>query len=114
MKQESLTKTGLAPAAAQALKTVGDNLRVARKRRELTLEEMASRMFVSRQTLARLENGDPGVSLGALLSALWVLGLQDHVRKIAAPESDEVGMFRERQRLPRRVRPSRSRDDLDF
>ncbi|MFU8858765.1 MAG: helix-turn-helix transcriptional regulator [Deferrisomatales bacterium] len=107
-------KTGLAPAAVEDIRALGQNLRVARTRRGLTMAEMASRMFVSRQTLARLENGDPGVSVGALASALWVLGLQDQVRKIAAPERDEVGVFRERQRLPRRVRPSSRRDDLDF
>lgn len=114
MPQNSLAKTGLAPAAVEALRTLGENLRVARTRRGLTMEEMASRMFVSRQTLARLEKGDPGVSVGALASALWVLGLQDAVRKLAAPASDEVGIFRERQRLPRRVRPSHRPDDLDF
>jgi transcriptional regulator with XRE-family HTH domain len=101
-------------SAEQAIKKLGENLRVARKRRGITMEEMASRMFVSRQTLARLEKGEPGVALGVLSAALWVLGLHDQIRELAAPETDEVGAFRERQKLPRRVRASGRTDELDF
>ena len=78
------------------------------------MEDMASRMYVTRKTLSRLENGEPGVSLAVLASALWVLGLDGNLTEVALPERDRVGIFRERQRLPKRVRPSNSSDDLDF
>ncbi len=77
------------------------------------MEDMASRMFITRKTLARLEKGDPGVSFAVFASALWVLGLDKDLLKIAIPEQDEIGIFHERKRLPERVRPSTS-DDLDF
>ena len=78
------------------------------------MEDMASRMFVTRKTLARLENGNPGVSLAVFASALWVLGLEKDLHEIAVPVLDKVGIYRERQRLPERVRSSGSKDDLDF
>jgi transcriptional regulator with XRE-family HTH domain len=78
------------------------------------MQEMASRMFVSRKTLSRLEKGDTGVSLAVFASALWVLGLDKDLMKIARPEQDSVGIFRERQRMPKRIRASGTSDDLDF
>ncbi|MCF6289524.1 MAG: hypothetical protein L3J03_00755 [Desulfobacterales bacterium] len=78
------------------------------------MEDMASRMFVTRKTLARLENGDPGVSLAVFTSALWVLGLEKDLLEIAGPEHDRVGIYREQQRLPERVRSSGNKDELDF
>jgi transcriptional regulator with XRE-family HTH domain len=109
-----MKRNSLPPSATQAIQKLGENLQVARKRRGITMEEMASRMFVSRQTLARLEKGEPGVALGVLSSALWVLGLHDQIRELAAPERDEIGAFRERQKLPQRVRASGRSDELDF
>lgn len=34
--------------------------------------------------------------------------------KIAHPESDKIGIFKDRQRLPKRVRSSKKKDDLDY
>jgi transcriptional regulator with XRE-family HTH domain len=114
MTQKVPISTGLPPETVAALSRLGGHIRIARKRRALTLEEMASRMFVTRKTLSRLEQGDPGVSLAVLASALWVLGLDKDLLEMAQPEKDKVGVYRERQRLPQRVRPSKDRDDLNF
>lgn len=99
---------------AKAIRQVGERLRIARKRRAMPMKEMASRMFVSRKTLSRLENGDPGVSLAVLSSALWVLGLEKDLLELAHPERDVIGIFRERQRLPKRIRSSVHSDEPDF
>ena len=48
------------------------------------------------------------------ISALWVLGLEKELYYIAMPERDKVGIYRERLRLPERVRPKADRDELDF
>lgn len=93
---------------------VGERIRLARTRRGITQAEMADRMFVTRKTLSRLEHGDPGVSMSVLASALWVLGLDDGLRALADPDRDVVGLQRERQRSPKRVRRARLDDALDF
>jgi transcriptional regulator with XRE-family HTH domain len=114
MTKRTCSLSGLPPKVADAVSRLGDHIRIARKRREMTLEDLASRMFVTRKTLSRLENGDPGVSLAVLASALWALGFEQDIMEIAHPEKDKVGIYREQQRLPKRVRPSKTMDDLDF
>lgn len=114
MSQNNHIEVGMPPAAAAMIRHLGERVRIARKRRRLTMAEMASRMFVTRKTLARLENGEPGVSLAVFFSAFWVLGLEKELEGIGAPEHDEVGAFLEQQRLPRRVRAGETEDDLNF
>ena len=104
----------LPPAVGVSLSRLGESIKTARKRRRINMQEMASRMFVSRKTLYRLEKGDPGVSIGTLASALWVLGLDKDLLQIADPEHDKIGIYRERQNLPQRVRTPSHEDDLDF
>jgi transcriptional regulator with XRE-family HTH domain len=114
MSQKNRILEGLPPEATTIIAQLGERIRIARKRRTITMEDMASRMFVTRKTLARLEKGDPGVSLAIFTSALWVLGLEEDLRGIAEPEHDKVGLYLEQQRLPERVRPTESKDELDF
>ena len=114
MIQNKLVRNNLPPEAANIILQLGKHIRLARKRRAITMNDMASRMFVTRKTLSRLEKGDPGVSLAVFISALWVFGLEKDIIEVAKPENDKVGIFRERQRLPKRVRASTSSDDLDF
>ncbi len=116
MIQNKIVNKSLPPEITEIITILGDRIRLARKRRSLTMEEMASRMFITRKTLSRLEKGEPGVSLGVLTSALWVLGLENDLKTIAAPEQDTVGIFHERKKLPRRVRSVQStqHDELDF
>jgi len=98
----------------KSIAQLGERIRIARKRRALTMDEMASRMFVTRKTLARLEKGSPGISLGVFATALWVLGLEKEFFEIALPEKDMIGLFHEKKRLPERVRKSTKNDELDF
>ncbi len=114
MAKNTRAISSLPPEVADNISRLGEHIRVARKRRAMTLDDMSSRMFVTRKTLSRLENGDPGVSMAVLASALWVLGLDKDLRGIADPEKDKVGIHKERQRLPKRVRPSKPTLDLDF
>jgi len=104
----------LTPEAEDVLLLIGSRLKIARKRRNITSEEFAKKIFVSRKTLYRLEKGDSGVSLAVLVSALWALGLEQELLKIADPEKDKVGIFHERQQLPERIRKQSKKDKLDF
>ncbi len=46
-------------------------------------------MSISVPTLQRLEAGDPGVSIGILATALWLLNRDGQLTQIAAPEHDQ-------------------------
>lgn len=114
MSQNNLIQSSLPPDVAHAVTQLGERIRIARKRRAITMEDMAARMFVSRKTLSRLEKGDTGVSMAVFASALWVLGLEKDLLEVASPERDTVGIFRERQRLPKRVHTPNIPEDLNF
>lgn len=65
---------------------------------------MAERAFISRNTLARVEKGDAGVSMGIYASVLFVLGMSDRLGDLADAASDQIGLSLEEERLPRRIR----------
>lgn len=103
-------KAPLLPLAVRRILThLGEDLQRARKRRRLTAEMVAERAQISRPTLRRVERGDPAVSLGIYATVLWVLGLADRLGKLAASETDVVGLGLEDERLPQRVPSARRR-----
>src|SRR5229473_8013328 len=89
----AMSKTSSLPLpAAHALRKLGRDLALARRKRGISTSDMAARLFVSRDTLWRLERGDPTVSLGTLATAAFVLQLHDRVANLAAPASDELAL----------------------
>jgi hypothetical protein len=92
----------------RALKKLGDDIRSARLRRRIPTTIMAARAFVTRTTLLKVERGDPGVSIGTYATVLFILGLITRVVELADVRSDEVGLQLEEERLPKRIRQSRT------
>lgn len=74
------------PSLQRQFSTLGERLRLARKRRRITAVLMAQRVGISRDTLRRLETGDPAVSLGVYGRALRVLGLDADLDRLAAED----------------------------
>lgn len=93
----------------RALRTLGSDIRDARKRRALSMETVADRAFTSRKTLQRIEKGDYGVSVGIYASVLNALGLLDRLTTLADPANDEIGMGLANANLPQRVRSKKPR-----
>lgn len=77
----------LFPKHQKILEQVGENIRLARKRRKFTTVLVAERAGVNRTTLYQVEKGNPSVSMGAYFNVLRTLGLQDDFSKLA---SDDV------------------------
>lgn len=92
----------------RALRTLGQDIRNARKRRALSMETIADRAFTSRKTLQRIEEGDHGVSMGIYASVLNALGLLDGLAELADPTNDALGMELSNANLPKRVRKKSS------
>ena len=78
----------LPPATQAALEKLGADLAVARLRRKESLKTWAQRMGVSIPTLQRLEAGDPGVGIGIVATALWLIQRDGELGMLAAPEHD--------------------------
>lgn len=77
------------PGAARQLGALGERLASARKRRRMTQHTLAVRAGISVPTLRKLEMGDAGVSLAAVVRILQVLGLSDDIDLLAS--EDELG-----------------------
>ena len=86
---ENKRKAILFPKQQTILHTLGENIKLARKRRKLTQLQLNERTGISRVTLRKIERGDAGVSIGYYLAVLAVLNLADDLAKVA--EDDEFG-----------------------
>ena len=82
-------KQSIFPKYNLVLEKMGENIKVARKRRKLTTTQVAERADISRSTLYLIESGNSSVAMGAYFNVLRVLGLQDDFLKLAA--DDELG-----------------------
>ncbi len=91
----------------RALHALGSDVRDARRRRRIPMALLAERAQLSRTTLTKIERGDPGVSLGAYATVLFVLGMVDRLADLADPRHDSVGRALDEERLPKRVRVPR-------
>ena len=90
--------------AAHALRKLGRDLALARRKRGIATADMAARLFVSRDTLWRLERGDPTIALGTLATAAFILQLHDRLGNLAAPATDTLALSLDERRLPQRIR----------
>ena len=86
------------------LRRLGKNISNARRRRRIAMALMSERSGFSRITLSKIEKGDPSVSMGAYASALFVLGMSDHLARVAETSHDIVGRELEEESLPKRIR----------
>lgn len=96
------------PQARRQIAALGERLRAARLRRDMSQDILAERVGVSAPTIAKLENGDPSTSLAIMLRVLTVLGLGADIDAIAA--NDALGhelQDSKRMRAPRRKTSSR-------
>lgn len=84
---------------------VGEQFRLARLRRNLTIEQVAERAQCSRLTVAKLEKGLPTVSLGVVLRVLYALQLDTDILMLA--KDDALGRDIQDLELKNRKRASK-------
>lgn len=99
MSKDSNVKVMLPAPVERHLRSLGEHIRIARKRRKETLAAYAARMDVSIPTLRKVEAGDPSVSIAAYATALWIIGRVHLLSEIAAPETDETALLQELQSI---------------
>ena len=109
-------KISKAPPAAveQIMLQLGQNIRKARLRRKLRLEDLAQRVGISRYLMSDLEKGKPTAAIAAYIGALWALGLSDDLYHIADPDRDIEGKALEEARAPKTAAKRKKVLDNDF
>lgn len=78
----------LPSAAASALRKLGGDLSLARRRRKQSLKAWAERLNVSVPTLMRMEKGDASVGVGVYATALWMINRHQALADLADPKED--------------------------
>lgn len=79
----------LLPLTNEILKKFGERLRLSRKRRKLTADMVSSRAGMSPITLRNVENGESGVTIGAYIAVMQVLGMETDFNLLG--QKDEFG-----------------------
>lgn len=63
------------PYTLEAARLLGERIRLSRRERRWTLQELAERVGVSIPTMRKVERGDPGVGLGIAFEAATLTGV---------------------------------------
>lgn len=59
----------------QAIILLGQQIKLARKQRRMTAQELADRAGISRGLVQRIEKGDPGCQIGAVFETAAIVGV---------------------------------------
>ena len=102
---KSTMGTKLPRKLEQKMQTVGEQIKLARLRRNLSVAQVAERATCSPLTVSRIEKGAPTVAIGIYLRVLYALQLDDDILSLA--KDDELGRVLQDMNLPQRERASK-------
>ena len=97
----------ISPALEEILKTVGENIKLARLRRKITTTMLAERADISRVTLRRVENGESSVAIGVYANVLFCLRLEQDLLSLAGDDQlgrrlQDAELTHTKERVPKR------------
>lgn len=75
------------PKYLKVFEQIGENIKLARKRRKLTTEQVSERAGIHRTTLYRIEKGDPAVAIGLYFNVFKVLNLEGDFQKLGTDDA---------------------------
>ena len=99
----------IGPATEKILKTMGEQIKLARLRRNLSAELVAERAGISRASLWKVESGSPAVAIGIYAAVLHALGNMDKDLALVAKD-DAMGRQMQDLNLLTRKRASRRKN----
>jgi len=94
---------------ARSLARLGEAVSQARRRRNLTQQDLAERIGASANTVRRMEAGHPGTALVHLARAMQVFGELEQLNQLLDTPQDTIGLVLMNEQLPQRVRKPRSK-----
>lgn len=94
VKRSSSRFPALPHAVEQGIQQLGNNIRAARLRRNMSIQEVADRIGVSRFVVADAERGKPSTGIAVYAALLWAYRLLDQMTDIASTSRDLEGVAR--------------------
>jgi len=94
-----------------ALLKLGEDIRNTRRRRRITMALLAGRAGINAITLGKIEKGHASTSIGAYASVLYELGMIKRLSDIADGRHDLTGRTLADERLPKRVRIRKDKNE---
>ena len=92
---------------SRAIRKLGSDLSLARRRRQLSQAMLAERIGTSLMTVRRMEEGSTGISLQHVARALHVFGELDRLAGLIDSSRDDIGLALMDEKVPLRVRSPR-------
>lgn len=89
---------------ARAIRKLGNDISLARRRRRISQASLAERMGASLSTVRRMEKGDVKVPIQFFARALYVFGEIQALEHLLDTPNDEIGLALMDEQLPKRVR----------
>ena len=104
---KSTMATRLPRRLEENMKIVGEQIKLARLRRNLSRAQVAERAMCSELTEARVEKGSPTVAIGIYLRILYALQLEDDILLIAKDDPlgqqlQDIALLRNRKRASKK------------
>jgi transcriptional regulator with XRE-family HTH domain len=88
----------------RAIRKLGGDISLARRRRHISQASLAERMGASLSTVRRMEKGDVKVPIHFFARALFVFGEIQALEHLLDTPNDEIGLTLMDERLPKRIR----------
>jgi|ERR1700723_1378635 len=97
----------------QTLHLLGENLRVARLRRNMTIAEAAERIGTGPRAVMDAERGKASTGIVNYAALLWLYDQLHQLDAVADPATDREGLILEESKRPKRARKRKALDN-DF
>lgn len=88
----------------RAIRKLGGDIGLARRRRHISQASLAERMGASLSTVRRMEKGDARIPIHFFARALHVFGEIQALEQLLDTPKDDIGLTLMDERLPKRVR----------
>lgn len=89
---------------ARAIRKLGSDVSLARRRRHISQASLAERIGASVSTIRRMEQGDARVPIHFIARTMQVFGVLDAMGELIDTAQDDIGLTIMDAQLPQRVR----------
>lgn len=107
MPKQNTAPSDFPQAVLQQIEQLGQYIAIARKRRGESQAQWAKRLGVSQPTMARIERGDPAVSMAFYVMAMWLINQAEGLADLIAPQHDLAALDKEIRKMHGTVRATK-------